>query len=643
MHRVNLSMLRALLPVCAALLTAPPAKAQAKPNIDSCKTVWKNAALTLDERAKALSHVLYADTTVEALERAWALLGKGNADPQDPVWRRAYAEDAMAKGRRRGQHDDHEGAAKWFAIAAARYETIGNKRFGTEAHRWCGYALNNLGRFGEAAPHLMAAERGYKELKDSTGITDVCCSLGYAFAMQENYHLAKTQFLRGLSFSHGRDDQWEFTMLYKIAECEFDGGHYDSARVYLERARDFMRHHDVEDFDETVMSLDADLALRDKHCDEALAVYRHILDDMRKQEFGADRIGNQMLYVADAYTCSQRHEEAYSIAQDALLIAERIGMLELQERALRTMANAKEKLGDAAEALRLQKRMLAIRDSLDRNESLSVLGRSLLGLEVEEQLRADSLSAALAISEARATADRSRTQRIILIALTAVILIVAALLVNRYRLKRRLQVAQLRARLSRDLHDDIGSTLSSISILSSVARKRAEAGDSAGAAASLAGISERSQRLQRNMNDIVWSVDPSKDSMEELLDRMREFCGAVLEPKGIAFHFEASGDLPASLSAETKSNLYLLFKEAMNNAAKHANASQVEVRIRKDDDGLHMTITDDGTGLSTGRSIDNGGGNGMRNMRQRAAEMKAELRIGPGKEQGVIVELSLRA
>lgn len=210
------------------------------------------------------------------------------------------------------------------------------------------------------------------------------------------------------------------------------------------------------------------------------------------------------------------------------------------------------------------------------------------------------------------------------------------------RLHQVLRVERLRSRLSRDLHDDIGSTLSSISILSTVARKRAEAGDSEGAAASLAGISERSQRVQREMNDIVWSVDPKKDSMEELLIRMREFCATVLEPKGIAFHFDASGEMPASLRPEVKSNLYLIFKEAVNNAAKHANASRVLVHLRRDGDGLRMRIEDDGAGFSADGSATNGGGNGMRNMRQRAAEMNAGLHIGPGKERGVMVDLQLR-
>lgn len=616
---------------------------QAPPDIDSCKAVWTDTRLPLNDRAIALSYVLYADTSTDALTNAWALLGQGPPDPKDTVWLRAYAADAMVKARRTGNQDDHEAAAKWFAIAAGRYKAIGNRRFETEAHRWCGYALNNLGRFSEAAPHLMAAERGYKELNDSTGITDVCCSLGYAFLMQENHDLAKEQFLRGLDHARGRDPQWEFTMLYKIAESEFDGGRYDSAKVYLERARGYKRQHEVEDIDDVISTLDADFALRKNRCDEALTIYQALLRKQRSEQYSADRICYMILSVAEAHFCAARYAETYQLAKEGLGMAERVHMLEIQERALRIMSACAEKLGRPEEALRLHKQMTAVRDSLDHNESLSVLSSSLLGMRLEEQLRSDSLTAVLALNEARETARRSRTQRIALIALTTLSLLIAFLLVNRYRLKRRLHVEQLRSRLSRDLHDDIGGTLSSISILSNVVKKRAEASGDADSAASMAKISERSQRLMRDMSDIVWSVDPGKDSLTDLICRMREFGTSVLEPKGIAFHFNAPEQaVERELSAEVKKNLYLIFKEAVNNAAKHAGAKGVFVDVAMNGRSLHVQVDDDGKGLRMDAAPSTGhGGNGLRNMKARAEEIGALFNTGTSERGGARVAVEL--
>lgn len=242
----------------------------------------------------------------------------------------------------------------------------------------------------------------------------------------------------------------------------------------------------------------------------------------------------------------------------------------------------------------------------------------------------------------RANDHEHRMQRVHLVVLLGFVVLFAAQLFVRARTLRHVQLEQLRTRLSRDLHDDIGSTLSSINILSTVARRKAEAGDDAGAAASLIGIGERTQRLMRNMSDIVWSVDPERDTLEELLARMREFGAAVLEPKGMDLRFEAHGDLEGTLPPALKSNLYLIYKEAVNNAAKHAQATEVAVSFIHANDRLRMTITDNGNAAEAGDGAgSSGGGNGLRNMRMRALEMKADLKIEGPSGHGTRIDLVL--
>jgi len=307
------------------------------------------------------------------------------------------------------------------------------------------------------------------------------------------------------------------------------------------------------------------------------------------------------------------------------------------------LARIAEIQGDLPGALRYQRRMQE-KERIIHDWKLDERSQKLDHQYRFERMR-DSMALAEAVlrEKAELASTRSRNQRSTLIAVALLILMLAMFVVNRYRLKRRLQMEQLRTRLSRDLHDDIGSTLSSINILSAVARKRAEAGDSEGAATSLAGITERSERLQRNMSDIVWSMDPNRDSVEDLLTRMREFGASVLEPKGIAFRFEAGEDLPTSLLPEVKSNLYLIFKEAVNNAAKHSGADRVDVAIIVENERWYMRIVDNGKGLPSGSSATNGGGNGLRNMRARAQEIGAVF-SSDGSERGgvrVAVEVAL--
>ncbi|MBS1941067.1 MAG: hypothetical protein JST38_09340 [Bacteroidetes bacterium] len=335
-----------------------------------------------------------------------------------------------------------------------------------------------------------------------------------------------------------------------------------------------------------------------------------------------------------------RRAEALGMARKAYAYADSCGRLNRREAATAALKAALRANGRFEEAL-------AVTDSwVEAHDSMLALNgrRALFDMELRESHRTDSMNDAIARQQERqsvqAALQRTHSQRNLVMVAALALLLMSALLLNRYRLKRRLQVEQLRTRLSRDLHDDIGATLSSINILSSVAQRKAEAGDEAGAAASLSGISERTQRLMRNMSDIVWSVDPGRDSMEELLIRMREFGAAVLEPKNIAYRFESSGDMSAGMPPMVKSNFYLIFKEAVNNAAKHADATEVSVCLRHEVNGLHMAITDNGKGMAPGTNANGGlGGNGLRNMRARAAEMKAELRIGAVQPQGTTIEL----
>lgn len=363
-----------------------------------------------------------------------------------------------------------------------------------------------------------------------------------------------------------------------------------------------------------------------------------------REAMGDDRgIARCLLNMSDVYAAQGHHAKAIVLAKRALALAQKVEEVQGIHNAASSLYTAYKAMGRPGEALAMYELAVRMNDSLRTQENLRGVTEQRVQHEFEKKEAAAKAEYERQRSEARLELERTRSQRLLFLLGAGFILVSSALLLNRTRLKRRLQMAQLRARLSRDLHDDIGSTLSSISILSAVARKKAETGDGPGAAASLARISERSERLQRNMNDIVWSIDASKDTMEELLARMREFGSSVLEPKGILFRFESADDLPAILPPRVRSNLYLIFKEAVNNAAKHANAACVSVCIERVGAELRMQVADDGQGLEEGRKAsDLQGGNGLHNMRSRAQEMKAELRIEGPRGKGTVIALSIR-
>jgi signal transduction histidine kinase len=189
-----------------------------------------------------------------------------------------------------------------------------------------------------------------------------------------------------------------------------------------------------------------------------------------------------------------------------------------------------------------------------------------------------------------------------LLLLASAIAAVAAL-AYRYRVDQLLAMERLRTRIATDLHDDIGASLSQIAILSEVARRDAAESKSEFRLdgvrhGSLEVISTIARETVEQMSDIVWAVNPRHDRFDSLLHRMRRFAGDTLGGAGIELQFE-SGKLPADLTTpiEARRPLYLVFKEAINNAARHSGASLVTVHIGLARGVLQMTIADNGRGF----------------------------------------------
>jgi signal transduction histidine kinase len=212
---------------------------------------------------------------------------------------------------------------------------------------------------------------------------------------------------------------------------------------------------------------------------------------------------------------------------------------------------------------------------------------------------------------------------------------------HRIRLRRLLAVERVRTRIAADLHDDVGSGLSQISLLTGVARAHMARGASA-AAVPLDQIAGTAAELVDSMSDIVWATNPGKDHLGDLLHRMRRFAGDVCAARGIAFSFHADGfDEARTLDPDIRRHVYLLFKESVNNAVRHSGCTRLEATARVAQHRLHLRVKDDGKGFDPAAGAD---GHGLTTMSRRAAEMGGRLDIAsrPGEGTTVTAEVPLR-
>ena len=205
----------------------------------------------------------------------------------------------------------------------------------------------------------------------------------------------------------------------------------------------------------------------------------------------------------------------------------------------------------------------------------------------------------------------------------------------RYRLGRLLELERVRTRIATDLHDDIGASLSQISILSELARRRA--GDVDALQKPLADIAGASRELLASMSDIVWSINPQRDHLRDLLQRMRRFATDVFTTRNIEFQFHApAAELAGKLDPDMRRQVFLIFKESVNNILRHADCTQVEIQFAVEKAGLMLSVRDDGKGFDPAQPP---AGNGLASMRQRAASLNGSLEITVDGDQGTRVTL----
>jgi ligand-binding sensor domain-containing protein/signal transduction histidine kinase len=216
------------------------------------------------------------------------------------------------------------------------------------------------------------------------------------------------------------------------------------------------------------------------------------------------------------------------------------------------------------------------------------------------------------------------------IALAVAALGAAAAGLYRYRVAHLLEIERMRTGIATDLHDDLGSSLSRISILSEVARRRV-AGD-AESVRLLHEIGESAREMIGALNENIWAIDPRRDNLRSLTTHLRRFAGDLLEGRDIAWQLRApqDGEL-VKLSPVERRQLFLIAKEALHNAARHSGAGSVAIDLALAGRGLTLEIRDDGRGFQPGAPGE--GRNGLRSMQARAATLGARLEIdsAPGR------------
>jgi ligand-binding sensor domain-containing protein/signal transduction histidine kinase len=222
--------------------------------------------------------------------------------------------------------------------------------------------------------------------------------------------------------------------------------------------------------------------------------------------------------------------------------------------------------------------------------------------------------------------------------------------VYRYRVARLLEIANIRTRIATDLHDDIGANLTRIALLTQVATHAYIGGPTAGGPTTathstapddgpLVSIARIARESVASMSDIVWAINPARETLLDLTRRMRQHADEIFTLREIELRFEASdGRADLRLGVDIRRDVLLIFKEVVNNSARHSSCTRVDIDFRAEGTRLSLTVADNGSGFDTSAESE---GQGLLSMRRRARRLGGTLDVISSPQRGTTIALTV--
>lgn len=305
----------------------------------------------------------------------------------------------------------------------------------------------------------------------------------------------------------------------------------------------------------------------------------------------------------------------------------------------KVQASYYKKIGDYKKANQYLNSVIEMQDSIRENATNLENQKMAIRFEFNQRAREDSLSYQLKISQQENTTAQYRNTMYLSFAIGVLVLASAILIIKRLRIsqkiKRNRELQQVRENIAGDLHDDLGSTLSSIQIMSSL--MVSQSADNPKIKEAAGNISILSDKIAAGMREIVWSLNPAHDTLDAIVQQMHKIALDILATTNIQLEFKKNlYNKLYKLLPQSRKDLILLLKESINNARKYSKASKITINIVQEKNKLLMKISDDGVGFELNKVRK---GNGLDNIERRANNLHGEIAIRAREGKGVSVEL----
>jgi len=529
---------------------------------------------------------------------------------------------------------DLSGAIAYYEQSVEINKVINNQVGSFAAVNNLGLALFTLGDVKKALACYFEALKMAEDMGDQRRQARCFNNIAGVYEIQKEMKLQREYLEKGLKMAiSAGEKRGEAAILINLVGSLITTKEYDQARIYADRVVEIATEFNDKTLMASARSNLASLSRVTRNFQDAVKYEKEALAIRESMNSKTEILGSQNA-LGEIYLAFNKYDEAITYFKQSVELSQAVGYTRGLSRASKNLSNAYKLQGNKTKALEYYELHIQMRDSITNEDNRKATFKSQYKYEYEIKATADSIRAQGEKTVLSAQLSQEKSQRYALMAAAILGVTLASFAFYRFRVKQEMKELQLRNRIASDLHDEVGSAISSISLFAGLAKMKSgkESEDI------VAKIENTSRETVDNMSDIVWSIEPSNDRFDNVLRKMTYFGEQLMGSLGIKFNFAyENGIEKTTFDMAKRKNIYLIYKEAINNAAKYSNARNVNVILSKEGRQYVMEIKDDGKGFDTNSSSL---GNGLRNMKRRTEEMNGTLTI-ESSAKGTLITLKV--
>ncbi len=513
-----------------------------------------------------------------------------------------------------------------------------------------GLIYYHKGDYLKALDYYFNALKIAEELGDKNAITRHLCNIGIVYYLQEDFPKALDYFHKSLKIAEEQGNkQYQANNIGNIGSINLKQQDYPKALDYFFKDLKLQQELGIKDGEAMALG-NVGIAYSMQGDYPKAFDYQYQALKMREELGDKNGIAETLGNIGMDYTSTGKFKEAESYLKKAIALDNSIGNLNDSRQFEESLSHLYDTTAQlavrnrqfaiAAEKYKLSlmhyKKAIALNDTLFSKEKNDEITRKEMNYEFEKKEAEIKAEHEKQLAVADVEIKKQTLIRNFFIGGLALLLILSYFVYNNFRTASKLKLQNIRNKIASDLHDDVGSTLNSISVYSEVAKQKSPA-----VVDELEQIGDASRKIIEVMSDIVWTINPKNDTFENIISRMGTLAYNLLKAKNIEHTFQADESLnDTKLSLESRRNFYLIFKEALNNLVKYSNATRASIVLTNENGFIKLAVRDNGVGFDVAQTSR---GNGLLNMKNRAEEMKAQLKIESRPGDGTTVELIIKA